>query len=342
MDLETLEAREEEAVKLLNPEAEEDKTTGDKVEGEGAEELGNKPEAEEAGSQGTATPDGEGTADKAKAQDESIPADENSASWKQKFLTLEGKYRAEVPLLNADVKQWRDSAVALNGKIAALEKAVEDFKSKESSAVNNVEIEKLSKEYPDIGKVIKTIADDAEAKIAALKKEVHAGVASELDGVRAEVKANNTTNFDLAMRAAGIDDWQDIDNSPEWAAWLNVEVPMTGKPRLHFLQEAAGAKDAKAVAKFFNQFKAEKAASNPPPQVEEGGKDKLEKFVAPPSNKTGKQPGAGAQTSYTLSDYQKFMDETTRGKYNPKTWGGKAEDVLEKEFNVLIAAGKLR
>lgn len=268
-------------------------------------------------------------------------ANENSETWAQKYRTLEGKYRVEVPRLNQDVKQWKEHAIALNGRITELENSINDINSKTASEVNSKEIDALASEYPDIGKVIKKINEDHRAELKALEDKLTKGVATEINSVKQNMVLTKKDRFDMAMKQAGIDDWATIDSDPRFIDFLNESpTPYTKKTKHTFLLEAADAFDIPTVATIFKEFK--NAINTPATPEKDEGQEKLEPFISPPKGQQRQAPASVAKPTYTREAYTKFMKETSVGKFNPSKWGGKTEEQVEAAFDKIIAAGELR
>jgi hypothetical protein len=318
-------------------------------EGEGAESH------EEAGDKGVAV-QGEASSDGQKPENQSTPkdegktrtkeqelADEGSQTWAQKYRTIEGKYRVEVPRLNQEVRQWKDHAIALNGKITDLERVVAELSSKTASAESTKEIEALTGEYPDIGKVIKKLNDDHRAEMQALEARLTKGVASEINSVRENVAMSKKDKFDMLMRQAGVEDWAEIDTDPGFIAFLaDTPSPYTDKTKHQLMLEAAEKMDVKKVALFFKEYKDSINGSAPVEEKVDEGQEKLKNFIAPPKGTGPKAPSGPAKQTYTREDYTKFMKESASGKFNSSKWGGKTEDQVEAMFDKIIAEGQLR
>jgi hypothetical protein len=265
---------------------------------------------------------------------------EDSQTWKQKYSTIEGKYKAEVPRLNQDVKQWKDHAVSLNGRIADLEKTLDELKHNTVSTEVDKGLEGLIKEYPDIGTVIKKINDDHRAEIQALEKKFTKGMETEINSVKSDINLSKRERFDMLMRAQGVPDWQEIDTDPQFIEFLKeVPGPYTKKTKLDFLQEAARDLDADTVSKFFLDFKQLQNGNVAPP---ENRQEKMEKYIAPPKGNASKVPTGGQKQILTREAYNKFWKDSSKGRFNPSEWGGKTEQQVEDMLDQAVIKGELR
>lgn len=268
------------------------------------------------------------------------PKPPTDVDWKHKYDTLEGKYRAEVPRLSSDVKQWRENAVALSQRVTELEGKLSETVAKTTVAETDQELDALEKDYPDIGKAIKKLKEAHKLEMEELTKKFQTGLTEELQPVKSDLSENKQGRFDAEMARLGVADWKTVDTQPEFHAWLNEPAPYGRYTKMELLQDAARALDAGKVSKFFLDFKAQKPAApvGEEPVVDQQGR--LEKFVAPPKNEIGGKPKVGTKT-LTRDMYVDFMRNSAKGNFNPAKWGGKTEAQVEAMFDAAIAAKEL-
>lgn len=273
-------------------------------------------------------------------QQESTPppptAESDSEQWRHKFQTLEGKYRAEVPRLNADLRQWKDNAVALNARLGELETQLEKMQS-EKPIETLPEIAAVINDFPDIGKAIQKLEEKHRQELASLEKRLTKGVANEINSVKSDFQSSKEERFDMMMRQAGVPDWQALDKDPGFISYLNAKpTDYSDKTKLEFLREAAAINDIQKVARIFLEYKNRNNVA--PVNTQE----KLKNFVAPPKGNAGKAPLGASKPTYTREDYTRFMKETAKGRFTPSKWGGKTEEQVEAMFDSVIASGDLR
>jgi len=205
----------------------------------------------------------------------------------------------------------------------------------------DAELEELAIDYPTVAKALQKLKEGTEAQLKSVKDELQTGVRTELDTVKSDLVSTKLVSFDAEMKGLGVPDWKEIDNDPKFVEWLGDTVPYTKSTKLELLKSAAKERDAKTVSQFFIDYKKSlEVATEETPEPD--SQDKLKKFVAPPKGKGGTAPKMpGEQMNLTRANYEKFMDETSRGKFNPAKWGGKTEDQVDAMFDAAIAAGKL-
>jgi hypothetical protein len=273
------------------------------------------------------------------------PDKSDTTDWKQKYQTLDGKYRAEVPRLSAEIVQWRDYAAGLSKRVGELEEAVKvaasQPKPKDDGVETDRDFQELALENPNFAKVIQNIKDDYEAKLSILRREketLESGVTADIKSVKEDLQLSKQERFDLAMRNFGVPDWREVDYDPAFKEWLNTTVPYTNATKLELLVAAAKNLDAKTASQFFLDFK---ASQTPVEEAEVVGNttDKLTKFVALPRSGGTAIPTKSAQPGLTRAQYEKFMNP--RYKFNPSDWGGKNEHQVEAMFDAAILKGNL-
>jgi hypothetical protein len=271
---------------------------------------------------------------------------EKTVDWEQKFKTLEGKYKAEVPRTSAELKQWKEQALAMQRKIADLEVSIKASQSKEQDDATEKEIDSIARDYPELAKTLKKVAENHKADLQKVREEVQKGTDDKFASVKTEVDSIKQSNFDIEMASLGVPDWKEIDVDPSFLEWLNEEVPYTKTAKLQFIMDAAKKRDAKQVSKFFLDFKKAKGLTQDGGVVENEqpaptGQAQLEKYLAPPKGGGGNINLKGDAGGLTRAGYEKFMSETTRGKFSSKDWGGKKEEEVEAMFDKAISEGKL-
>ena len=258
----------------------------------------------------------------------------DTTDWKQKYQTLDGKYKAEVPRLSAEVSQWKDYAESLTRRISELEETVKKPPKEESDP----EMDSVAEVNPEVAKLIKKMKEEHRDEIAKLRKELETGISADIKSVKDDIQLSKQDRFDLAMREYGAPDWREVDQNPDFLEWLNAPVPYTKATKLDLLRTAARDLDAKTVSQFFLDFKASKTPPEPDGNVEPQP-DKLNKFTAPPRSGGPTPPNKASQTGLTKAQYIKFMNP--RYRFNPNDWGGKTEAQVEALFDAAILKGTL-
>ena len=280
----------------------------------------------------------DGVKPKEPAEEGKLTAEEET--YKQKFLVMEGKFKAEVPRMAAELAQWKEFAGGgLQSRVADLEAQVKVIPKAEPPAPEpDDEVEAFVMDNPGAAKLINRLKEEHKAEIATLRSEI-SSVGKKAGDVESKVEHTTTMDrFDRAMALAGVPDWREIDNSPEFADWLPLS-------KARQLQEAASAFDAQKTAVFFLDYK---KSLNPDgngdiPPDNGNGKSKLDKFTAPPGGGgKGPPPRQTARPVLTRDMYQRFSLQAMKPQtYVAAQWGGRTIEQMDTLFNTAIAKGEL-
>ena len=261
-------------------------------------------------------------------------------TYKHKYDTLEGKYKAEVTRLHQELNGYRSQLTDQQKKISELETQVAELSRASKAIEADQDLNELEKNFPDIGKAIKKLKSGYESTIAELEKKLGTKLDSEIGTVKTDLNVSKQDLFDNAMTAAGVPNWREIDAAPEFSKWLAQPISQyTTLTKMDVLKHSARNFDAATVAKMMNDYKESLNKSITDSKAEETAKEEeLEKFIAPPSSPTGgTPPGTRKQSGLTRAAYTKFMQESSKNKFNPAQWGGKTEEQVEAMFDEAIA-----
>jgi hypothetical protein len=282
------------------------------------------------------TPEGETNKPPEEPPEETRPV-VSEETWEQKYRTLHGKYQAELPIALAEVKKWKADAMALDERVRELEGKLSKISIDSSSSELDKDIEKYSLDYPDLGKIIKKITDQANARIQELEKKLSNRVQTEVEPVKEDLIKTKADTFDRDMIRLGVPNWKAIDNDPKFATWLK-QAPIYGRfTREEMLTDAARAFDAVSASEIFLDF----IKSNTPPE-EPDTQAKLKNLTAPPRNESTSRARPSGGAVLTRAMYVDFMKQSSMGRFNPNDWGGKTEAQVEAMFDAVIAKGELK
>lgn len=195
------------------------------------------------------------------------PKDTGREDWKAKYLTLQGKYDAEVPRLSTELKAANARITELTAEVSRL-KAEIDSKAAPAPAAPTAEpgieippeIRELLGE--DAAKAVQKIAlDTARAQIAPVEKKADAA-AKTAEEIEAERAAAERDRFLSTLRQQ-VPNYQEIDAREDWKAWLAEADPFSGRQRQALITAAVHALDHQRVANFFKAFMASAGIADP-------------------------------------------------------------------------------
>jgi hypothetical protein len=225
--------------------------------------------------------------------------DPERQDWKSKYLVLNGKYVAEVPRLNAELRDLRNQLHSAATELTALK----------------------SKPAP-VGNTDPAEDDDIDPALRAMiERSVRGQIAKENAPLVEQTKhlqeQNNRSAWDhfVGSVAAEISDYQSIDASDEFQVWAADLDLMSGKSRGELLQDAVQAHSSARVIAIYRQYKSEVQASTPPPKS-----NATVVVPTPLEDKTVPLPSSSAATPipgrvFTRAEVADFYTKVTKGEY---------------------------
>lgn len=274
------------------------------------------------------------------------PVPDAGTDWEQRYRSLEGKYRAEVPRLHGELRELKASFSALETKLTATPApapAPETPKAK-PRLVTAKDAETFG---PDLLDVIKRQAQDiADELVAARESKVQTDIkklADENEALKQRLgdvtKTQEATSQDvyLTRLAKLVPDWETVNSDPEFLLWLDDVDPFTGLKRQAYLDSAFTALDHQRTAVLFDAWKRTKApASTPAPVPPEPSE--IQRQVTPGKSKSTPTPAADpSQRLWSTGEIEKFYDDVRHGRI-------KGDEVkrTEKEIDLAVSTGRIR
>jgi hypothetical protein len=224
-------------------------------------------------------------------EDDDIPKEETVAYWKQRFLTLQGKYNKEVPELWGKVRE-------LEAKPVQKEPDEEDVKA----------VTKLNPEdFEDYGEEFITLVN----AVNALEKR-NKQLESLAQGFATQSQVANKSTFTARMTEV-VPDWQEINLNPDFLTWLQQPEGYSGMSKHEAMLAAYNKFDAETVSKIFNDFK---LAFKIPIEKNRKPKKSIKSEVTPSVNKTEKKIKAAQNKGrvWKRSDIAQFYKDKAAGK----------------------------
>lgn len=269
--------------------------------------------------------------------------------YKAQYLTLKGKYDAEIGRLN-------DWIARLTEQLSEAKVKVADLEVRLTAAPPTPELPPLSPEQaeeygPDLTRFIESrAAAIAKPQIDALQEQLKRAnialerVAQRLDGVSAETAQTATERFVQALDRE-MTGWREQNTDDEWKRWLLTEHPdMPGTTWQNVLDAARAKNDAARVARvFFAYPNATVARPNAAPAPAAPSRDTrnrlgLETLVQPGRGRTVVPPRPDGPPRVTAEELNKFNQDVMRGRYKNRDADRQA---MEDRIAAATAAGTL-
>jgi hypothetical protein len=246
--------------------------------------------------------------------------------WKQKYSVLQGKYDAEVPRLHEDVRNLKAQLDNLARAQQAPAPAPQELKR--NRYLKEDEVEEFGEEFFDmIGRRAKEVAETEFAPLVASLREEVRQLRGQVGHTGELIQRNEQDSF-YTQLAIKVPDWEQINNSSTFLAWLGKEIPDTnGRTRHSELMEAFNERNVANVAKYFKTFTASVQPRNEEHAQSSDSRDQgrtgsaptldLNQFVSPSAGQGSPQstPSQGSQKIWTQSEISSFYSDVRNGKY---------------------------
>lgn len=281
-----------------------------------------------------------------------------TTEWEQKYKVLQGKYNAEVPRLQGQLRDLSSAQQNLQSQLtgtqtllASLSQRAQPAQAPDGVSPSNVrqlvKDEEIREFGPDLYDFIKRAA--TEAVMPQVDGRLRP-MAQELD--RTSKAANSAmTSVALsdeqkvhALLTREVPNWTALNEDGTFHEWLDQTDPYSGERRGDLLTRAYQRHDGPRVVTFFNGFLNENATVSPPvPPTPPAGTPavSLESMVAPGTARAG---SAGAQDGaskriWTTDDISVFYREKAGGKYDRNQ---KRASEIEADIFAAQAEGRIR
>lgn len=259
--------------------------------------------------------------------------DPNSATWQQRFKSLQGMFAQKTGELQAQARTYESQLANMQKQLDALVQTRKQDEPKERAAVDPADIENFGADmiamvqrYAE--QVFQSMASQFGSQVSSLDTRITA-LEQEVTGVASRTDASLDQQFIVTLSNL-VPDWATINEDPRWLKWLAEVDPIYGANRQAALTQARDALDAQRVANVFNAFKTAYPAK---PQ------ESLANQVAPSG--AANSPHAGPKDAPMLSSkfVERFYNEVAKGRY-----AGREEEAnrIDAEINLAAREGRIR
>lgn len=259
----------------------------------------------------------------------------------QKYKTLQGMFNAEVPRLQGQTREQAQRIQQLEQLLASVA-AQQQQKPAESQAPAALISAAEAEEYGSSLDVMRRVSREELAplmqKFASIEgllrqlQQSQATVVPQLQQVQQRQAVTAEQQFWADLTGA-VSTWREVNDDPEFQAWLLQADPLTGITRQTYLEDAQRALDARRVANFFSTWleKAGPAVAQPNARASTA-KTELERQVAPGKSKNTGNPASNKGKSYSGSDITNFYKEVSQGLYK-----GREDERAQIERDIFAA-----
>lgn len=272
----------------------------------------------------------------APSQEPEAPASQpkpEEATWEARYRSLQGKFNAEVPRLQAELKDVTGRFNALMVKLEAQETA-KTFQPEQ--LVTDKDVEAFGSDLIDVidRKAREVAASMVGTKMVELEAE-NAKLRDQLGGVSERQVSNDRRTFFSDLERL-VPDYEAMNVDPGFLDWLADVDPLSGMARQEYLNAAYGSLDVGRTATLFNTFK-QLSAHTP----QSRNSKTLERQVAPGTSKVSSAAPADTMSGriWSQGEIERFYRDVSRGTYR----GSEAEQArIEAEIDSAVAEGRIR
>lgn len=254
--------------------------------------------------------------------------------FEQKYRTLEGKYRAEIPRLQQQLTAATRERDDVGNRLTQLETELRQMREKpQTQTLDPKDVESFGAD------LVEMVRRQANAEIERAVQTHLSGLTDRLGrleqsltGVTQATVTNAEATFRTNLKQL-VPDFETINVSPKFLEWLAEEDPVYGEPRQAALDRAANRMDANRTAAVFEAFKRTLPAQAP------ALVNDLQNQIAPARTGASVVPAQAPSNAMISQDsITQFYRNVTRGMYR----GREAEaQRIEAEINRAIAEGRV-
>jgi hypothetical protein len=266
------------------------------------------------------------------------PSTPEEVQWRQRYLTLEGKYKAEVPRLHSEL---RDLKSQLQTALEAMkpQKSVTPAPPKEAK-VTPKDVETFGSDLVDLVKrqaedIVSSREEATRAELEKLRAENERLQAS-ISGVTKSQEASAQEIY-LGKLAALVPDWATINTDPGFLEWLSGTDEMSGLTRQAYIDHAYQNQDVQRTAVIFNAWKA--LAAGKAPEAPAQAKTEIQRQVEPGKSKSVPVTQSDAATKvWTAKEVEQFYRDLREGRFKNTAEAEK----IEAEIDLAVSQGRFK
>lgn len=181
--------------------------------------------------------------------------------WEKRYLSLKGKYDVEVPRLAGELRELKQQLQQMQ----QAQTVAEPPAAKADPKKDVVTEEDLADYGEDLVAFIRRVAEHAASTaVSNLTPKLE-----QLQGQVVQSVQRQATSTVYSKLDKEVQDWRDINKSPEFIGWLAERDAFAGEYRKNLLARAFDDGDADRVVAFFKGFLAERQAVAPTPTAQD-------------------------------------------------------------------------
>jgi len=276
------------------------------------------------------TPDGTKDTLPSDVDDQTPPAQAPEEDWEQKYLTLQGKFNAQVPRLQQDIRRLQGQMSAIANENQQLKEAATKPQTQDDHGDPALDKDSFSEYGEEFGTLVDTIeklrtdnatlAQQLKSISGDITDDRQANAQANYDGYMAEVSGNIT-------KLGG--NFSDLNSDPKFLNWLRQYPEGEAESRHAKLLRAESGQNSAATMEIFTEYlrPTQKQKPKPPtPNVQ-----------PPPSPTASGIPVQPEGRMWTRAEISQFFQDKVKGVFK-----GKEEEAAQIEADIHAAPGQGR
>lgn len=263
--------------------------------------------------QTVADPDPQAQAEPPQVVAEQVVADpqpvapvETHDNFEQKYKTLEGKYKSEVPQLYQQLRETQQNMLVLQAQLEAAKKPPVE-PPKPQQLVTDKDREDFGEDMIDM--VTRVATAETQKAVAYVLLELDKrlkNTTDQLSAVQQHVERTESETF-WDRVAALVPDWASVDNSPAWVEFLDSTPEFAEESYRSLAMKAIQSGNADKIAALVKTWRGYVVPPATPQPTETPAQAELRRQVAP-SRSTSAAPVPAAKALFTGADYKYWND----------------------------------
>lgn len=265
------------------------------------------------------------------------PVADDPLRWRPMYLTLRGKYDAEVPRMAAEIRDLKERNKALDERVTSLTSELQAAKqaSPASAATPALPDDMEGRFDPELVAFIRSQAQSSAQEAVRPMQQVVEETRSEREAREQQERDADRRDQFIAALDDIVPDWRALDKEPGLQTFLAQQDPATGVLLREVLATAAQAFDVVNVARLFNRYRATRAPA-PPPAPSLGA----QVVPGPAGSVPGFVPGGhGEKRMWRQSEIRAFYKTVANRTADPATIQSTQQDIESAQREGRILAG---
>lgn len=273
-------------------------------------------------------------------QDDAKPPEDTEETWQQRFLALQGKYNAEVPRLNLELRNLQNAVSVLQTENKQLKEAANSKPPIDQNGNDNPAID--PQEFSEYGPEFVQAFEKLQAENNQMKEKLN-GLVSDVQSQQPEPQPASAGNYNNYMNQVIIEvaklgaNFDNMNTDAGFLGWLKeIPVGMT-EPRVASLRRAESLRDVVSTVKIFEEYlgttttvEQQPAGGETPQTPAPVAQPNIQ--PAPSNTGTDNNPPVQNQKIWSRAEIKKFYADKAAGVYR-----GRDEEATALEQDIFLA-----